>query len=654
VRHVIRPLAIASVLLAAALGAAGPAAAQPPATPQTPAQPPTAPQAGAQPPATPHPVATTECSPVNAAGYQLCSTDQGTVRLVPTPGVQPFTRLDLTFVRELRHNGAVAYRGEEQHLELDTKPGAQDVVRAGAVIVGGGVTCTYDDSSTVTGNTVHRQLSNLACTPDVNAAPTTTTTTTAPAAGTGSASAGAAAKPAKPSPSPSPSPSPLPTYNDYSAVDTAPNGLTTPIRYGTDGMGSTQTGSCTSAGADFQSKIDSAAAGAVICVQPGDYSGSTMTINKAITVRATHVGSTDTPNATAKVKNIVITGSNATVDGFDVVGGTLGNPNYAIKFSGTGHKIINNLVRGRGIWYAIGCEQSAGCGSNVLISGNTITGVHNFGIYLWGGDHITVEKNNIFDLYQSTDVDDVDAMRAWGTNHVVRNNYIHDINGIKSVGSPHSDCYQAYQAGSKPARLSSNILYENNYCVRVTGQCMIVQNDQRKSAELHDYTLRGNVCETYGWQSIEFDAVPNITMDNDYVAGVQVTVLNFANPGTAGLPLSTFKVHNTVLVRSTSGSRFIDGTPADNTANRTLVDTTIQGSHDGFITPANYPPVKPTDFNKFYRDSVGRVVAPPPPPTVPAIIDAGSPPNSPAPATDVDGGPRVKGLAIDIGPFEFR
>src|SRR4051794_4808355 len=48
-------------------------------------------------------------------------------------------------------------------------------------------------------------------------------------------------------------------------------------------------------------------------------------------------------------------------------------------------------------------------------------------------------------------------------------------------------------------------------------QCIIAQNDQRKSAELQNYTLRGNVCETYGWQSIEFDAVPNITMDNDYV-----------------------------------------------------------------------------------------------------------------------------------------
>ena len=83
-RHVIRPLAVASLLLAAALGTTGPAAAQPPTTPQPAAQPPTSPQAAVPPPATPHSVATTECTPVNAAGYQLCSTDKGTVRLVPT------------------------------------------------------------------------------------------------------------------------------------------------------------------------------------------------------------------------------------------------------------------------------------------------------------------------------------------------------------------------------------------------------------------------------------------------------------------------------------------------------------------------------------------------------------------------------------------
>jgi hypothetical protein len=272
--------------------------------------------------------------------------------------------------------------------------------------------------------------------------------------------------------------------------------------------------------------------------------------------------------------------------------------------------------------------------------------VHNFGIYLWGGDRITVERNNVFDLFQSTDVDDVDALRAWGTNQVVRNNYFHDINAKKSAGAPHVDCFQAYQSGGTP-RLSSNILYENNYCLRVNGQCMIVQNDLRNAAELHDYIVRGNVCETYGWQSIEMTGIPNITMDNDYVAGVQTTVLNFANAGGGGRVSSNYKVRNTVLVRATSGSRYLDGRPTDNTANRTFVDPAIKTSYDGFVgaTTASYPPVRPTDFNRFYRDSVGRAV--------PTAIDTGAAPNSTGPATDVDGVVRVHGSRIDVGPFEI-
>ena len=236
----------------------------------------------------------------------------------------------------------------------------------------------------------------------------------------------------------------------------------------------------------------------MICVAAGSYPTTTLTVSKAVTVRA---------NGVVTLKNIVITGSNAVVDGFNVVGGTLGNPNYAIKFSGTGHKIINNLVRGRGICYAIGCEQSAGCGTNVLIAGNTITGVHNFGIYLWGGDRITVEKNNVFDLFQSTDVDDVDAMRAWGTNHVVRNNYFHDINGRRAPARRTATVSRRTRpAAARGCPATSSI--ENNYCVRVTGQCVIVQNDLRNAAELKDYVIRGNVCETYGWQSIEIDRRP--------------------------------------------------------------------------------------------------------------------------------------------------
>jgi parallel beta-helix repeat protein len=588
--RITRPFVVLLVLATGTLGNSGLAAAQPPG---------------------PQGFDNTACTPVNAAGYQLCTSEKGTAQQVVPPAGAPFYTLSLTGTRELKHNGALLHRSEEQHLDLDLtrrSAGSQGEASRAGVVVAGDVTCTFDDSAAVVDNGVRRTVSNLAC--------------------TSATAARSAAKAA-----------PLPTYSDYSAVNTAPNGLATPIRYGTVGKGNPKTDDCTvTTTTNPQAAVKNARAGAVICVKPGNYSTATLTVDKAVTVRA---------NGVVSLKNIVVTGSNAVVDGFNVVGGTLGNPNYAIKFSGTGHKIVNNLVRGRGIWYAIGCEQSAGCGRNVLIAGNTITGVHNFGIFLWGGDRITVEKNNVFDLFQSQSVDDVDAMRAWGTNHVVRNNYFHDINAGKSAGSPHSDCYQSYQASGSP-RLSSNILYENNYCVRVTGQCFIAQNNLRNAAELHDYVIRGNVCETYGWQTIEMTGIPNITMDNDYVASVQGTVLNFTNAGGGGKRSTNVKVRNSVLVRATSGSRYVDGTPADNTANRTLVDPAVKSSHDAFArsTTVSYPPVKPTDFTSFYRDSVGRAR--------PTVVGAGSTPNSTGLATDVDGAARVQGGRIDVGPFEYR
>ena len=100
-------------------------------------------------------------------------------------------------------------------------------------------------------------------------------------------------------------------------------------------------------------------------------------------------------------------------------------------------------------------------------------------------------------------------------------------------------------------------------------------------------------------------------MDNNYVAGVQMTVLNFANGGggtgsrpttRSATPCSCGRPRNALLRRRR------DGDNTDNTANLTAVDPKIKTSYDGFISPAtkSYRPVKATDFNRFYRDSVSR------------------------------------------------
>jgi hypothetical protein len=348
-----------------------------------------------------------------------------------------------------------------------------------------------------------------------------------------------------------PSVSPLPSVSGYAAMGITPQGR--PMTYGTPGNGNPRTDDCTiSTNTNPQSAVDSAPVGAVVCVKPGDYSDTTLTINKAITVRA---------NGVVKIKAAKLSGHNAVLDGFTVVGGTLDNPKRAISYTGTGHKIINNLIKGRGIHYAISCSGGySGCGDNITIAGNTITQVHNFGIFIWGGHNDIVERNNIYDLWQDTDIDDVDAMRGWGTGHVIRDNYIHDLNVNKGVGEPHNDCFQNYQSSKDTSIQSSNVTIEDNYCLRVSGQCLIMQNEHRPTSDVRDYVYRGNVCESYGGQNIELGSVTGeVIEDNMLNGGVDGVVITLHNT-VGGLDTTKVKVRDNILVAA--GGRFVRDEPS--------------------------------------------------------------------------------------------
>jgi hypothetical protein len=167
VHRILRMLPIGSMVLVSAFAFAGLAtAADPPSGNPQPAG--AAGTAGQ--PVKPQPVNSTACTPANNNGYQLCSSDKGALQLVATASGESFYRLSLTGLRELRHNGAVVYRSDEQHLEYDltNKAGApqtQEFVRTGAVIVTGSETCTYDDRAVFADRQLRRDVSNLTCGP---------------------------------------------------------------------------------------------------------------------------------------------------------------------------------------------------------------------------------------------------------------------------------------------------------------------------------------------------------------------------------------------------------------------------------------------------------------------------------------------------------
>ncbi len=408
------------------------------------------------------------------------------------------------------------------------------------------------------------------------------------------------------------------------------------LPYGTDGTGNPRTDDCTvSTDSDPQEAVEDASDGDVVCVKPGDYSDTTLTVDKPITVRA---------NGVVTVRNIEVTGSDATIDGFTVVGDELDDPSTGIKFSGTGHTIIRNLVNGKNIHYAIACDYDV-CASDVLISRNTVTGTNNFGVYLWGGSDITVEWNNIYDLWSEDGNDDVDGMRVWGTGHDIRNNYVHDLNANKGEGEPHADCIQTYQDSDGTVE-SYDVTVENNYCIRVSGQCLIMQNENRPTADVRGYTYRGNVCESFGSQTIELGSVTGAVIENNILAGgVDGHVLTFHST-VDGLETTDVMMRNNVLV-SAGGSTYASGSKdamTDDTDNLELLDPSVADDWEDFEgnPDASVPAINPDDFTRF-RALAQEV----------DIVDEGSTPHSPDFTHDVDGATRVQGAAIDIGPFEF-
>ncbi|MCP3804107.1 hypothetical protein NLX83_33030 [Allokutzneria sp. A3M-2-11 16] len=407
------------------------------------------------------------------------------------------------------------------------------------------------------------------------------------------------------------------------------------IEYGSTGNGNPQTADCTahvSPGGSINDAIGRASSGAVVCVRAGDYRAQTVNLNKAgVTVRS---------NGVAPIRNATVSGRGATLEGFTVVGDGSG-PNAGISLSGTDIKVVNNLVNGGNLMYGIQCARNA-CDNN-LIAQNTVTGIESIGMYVDEGTGTVVERNNIYDLHNDRGGSyDVDGVRFWG-KHVFRYNYIHDINEFASGNRrPHVDCFQTYN-GSR----SSGTVIENNYCLRVSRQCLIAQNNRARSYEISNIVFRNNVCETYDSQAINLGSMSGVLLENNLVlGGFRYQIVNLEVMRDSGLANTNTTIRNNVLVRAeqraTTYKRAGASTNERFSNNLELLDTSINGRDEAFHgSTGPYPSHRPQDFTAYRSYAQGK-----------DIVDKGIAGNDSR--TDVDGNPRVAGAAIDLGPFEIR
>jgi hypothetical protein len=103
-------------------------------------------------------------------------------------------------------------------------------------------------------------------------------------------------------------------------------------------------------------------------------------------------------------------------------------------------------------------------------------------------------------------------MRFFGSEITFRNNYIHDIydRGYPAGSNPHTDCFQTFDR-DKPS--SHTIIIENNVCLNVDHQCLIVE-----AMDKHDsssFKFRNNICGNNGSQAVLIRGVTDVEISNN-------------------------------------------------------------------------------------------------------------------------------------------
>jgi parallel beta-helix repeat protein len=216
----------------------------------------------------------------------------------------------------------------------------------------------------------------------------------------------------------------------------------------------------------IQKAADSLNSGDTVIVRVGSYqervhvnrSGS---LNNPITFQAEGV---------VVLKGFTITADNIHIDGFEITGAVHSDwrSGWGISVRGDNCRIEDNYVHyntdgGISIDHRDD-DHSTGC----LIKNNRVYRNGQVGIEVHGREHV-VEGNEIWGTIQyhpdwTSPWADADGFRVFGEGHILRNNYVHDINydGVMVVNA-HIDCFQTWDDSTH--EVLKNSIIEKNRCI---------------------------------------------------------------------------------------------------------------------------------------------------------------------------------------------
>lgn len=192
-----------------------------------------------------------------------------------------------------------------------------------------------------------------------------------------------------------------------------------------------------------------------------------------------------------------IRGDYLRVVGFEITSDDrLYDDNYGIYVRGQHDEILNNYIHdiyNEGIILAGPERDGLGEAAYDVVRGNRIYRASGCGIHVDGKANL-VEGNDISRMVQYLpggpmfEGADADGIRPFGTGHIIRNNYIHDIR-VDDLGNldPHIDCFETWG----PA---THILFEGNVCDIGTSDYVPVQGAQIENGSglVNHLTFRDN------------------------------------------------------------------------------------------------------------------------------------------------------------------
>jgi hypothetical protein len=168
----------------------------------------------------------------------------------------------------------------------------------------------------------------------------------------------------------------------------------------------------------------------------------------------------------------------------------------AILVRNTAHiEIVGNLIHDvNPAAHGVGIQGSGQGNVANVIRGNTLYRVQGVGISIVGRNWL-VENNDIshgLDVNTITgeyDGSDTDAIRFFGSGHLIRNNTMYDYLDEEQLGDPHIDCFQTF-AVYPESQFAHDILVEGNSCDNF-GQMLMIE-DNATGNYVHHITFRNN------------------------------------------------------------------------------------------------------------------------------------------------------------------